>query len=148
MAEKLRQADPAAFRVLAKTPVPFQHRDVANHMLAYHTVIGEDSLGHVTRFSLNTLDRDSLLLPADEIAPFYRAWRAMCSQVRDAANEAWLSLTPGNLIILDNRRVLHGRSAISHGSGRVLCGCYVGYDDFNSKLSVLEQDLRRRHGLE
>ena len=34
----------------------------------------------------------------------------MCDEVRDPNNEAWFKLTPGNLIILNNRRVLHGLS--------------------------------------
>jgi hypothetical protein len=32
-----------------------------------------------------------------------------------------------------------GRSGISAASRRRLCGCYISYEDFTSKLSVLEQ---------
>ena len=137
----MQEKDPAARRLLSKTPVPFQHRDKKHHMVAYHTVIGTDASGDVTRFSLNTLDRDSLRLPPDDVLPFYKAWKTMCDEVRDPANEAWFKLEPGSLILLNNRRVLHGRSGISLSSTRVLCGCYVSYEDYTSRLSVLEHTL-------
>ncbi|MGI9624753.1 MAG: alkaline phosphatase family protein, partial [Acidimicrobiales bacterium] len=37
-------------------------------------------------------------------------------------------LGPGELVIFDNRRVLHGRSSFRGGSGRHLQGCYVDMD--------------------
>ena len=52
VAQKLQQHDPAAFRLLSKVPVPFQHRDRHNHMVSYHTVIGRDTEGNVRQPSL------------------------------------------------------------------------------------------------
>ena len=48
VAHKLEQTDPAALRLLSTWPVPFQHRDKDNHMVAYHTVIGRDPDGNVS----------------------------------------------------------------------------------------------------
>jgi len=174
VAHKLQQEDPAALQLLSTRPVPFQHRDKDNHMVAYHTIIGCGPDGTVTRFSLNTLDRGSLHLSPDEVPQFYRAWKSLCDEVRRPSNEAWIKLEPGNLIVLNNRRVLHGecphrverhqrlerltalsrfhtadlseppsgRSGISASSRRRLCGCYISYEDFTSKLSVLEEHAR------
>jgi len=48
-------------------------------------------------------------------------------------------LEPGQLLIFDNSRVLHGREAIL-GNGRVLSGAYVGEDMWRSRLRVLERE--------
>mmetsp|Transcript_7297 Transcript_7297/g.25101 ORF Transcript_7297/g.25101 Transcript_7297/m.25101 type:complete len:94 (-) Transcript_7297:378-659(-) len=78
-------------------------------------------------------------LPPSQVLRFYKAWQQLCSIVADPSNEAWLKLMPGQLIIIDNKRVMHGRSEISPRSGRVLVGCYLSHEDFASKLAVLEK---------
>ena len=40
-------------------------------------------------------------------------------------------------IVIDNHRVLHGRSAFN--GKRRMCGAYVGMDEFRSKLMVLNE---------
>lgn len=40
--------------------------------------------------------------------------------VADERVPAWLSLAPGDVLLLDNRRVLHGRTAIAAGASRLL----------------------------
>ena len=39
--------------------------------------------------------------------------------------------------VLDNHRVLHGRSAFS--GKRRMCGAYIGVDEYRSKLAVLRE---------
>ncbi|EKX36051.1 hypothetical protein GUITHDRAFT_155346 [Guillardia theta CCMP2712] len=139
VAEDLKEIDSDSFNFLCETPVPFQHTDKENHLVSYHTVFGKDADGNVIRFSLNTLDRDVMRLPPSQVLRFYKAWQQLCSIVADPSNEAWLKLMPGQLIIIDNKRVMHGRSEISPRSGRVLVGCYLSHEDFASKLAVLEK---------
>jgi len=71
----------------------------------------------------------------------------MTAIVKDPDNEGWLKLEPGEMIVINNRRVMHGRSEISGSSGRVLCGCYINYEDFLSKIRVLNEHLRTRNRL-
>jgi len=40
-------------------------------------------------------------------------------------------------LVLDNHRVLHGRSAFS--GKRRMCGAYIGVDEYRSKLAVLSE---------
>ena len=49
--------------------------------------------------------------------------------------EYWCKLQPGNAVIFDNHRVLHGRAAFV--GGRRLCGAYINHDDYRSRLAVL-----------
>ena len=55
--------------------------------------------------------------------------------MRDKENELWVQLKPGKAVIMDNWRVLHGRSAFT--GYRRMVGCYIGYDDFKSRLKTL-----------
>src|SRR5277367_3131141 len=50
----------------------------------------------------------------------------------------WLLMTYCVLVaVLDNHRVLHGRSAFS--GKRRMCGAYIGVDEYRSKLAVLRE---------
>lgn len=50
---------------------------------------------------------------------------------------------PGDLVIFDNRRVLHGRTSIDAAGGRrVLHGTYIDHDEIHSRLRVLHRRLR------
>lgn len=45
--------------------------------------------------------------------------------------------------MFDNRRVLHARDGFDPATGdRVLQGCYVGRDDFESRLKLLRRGGR------
>ena len=41
------------------------------------------------------------------------------------------------VIVVDNHRVLHGRSAFD--GKRRMCGAYIGIDEYRSKLTVLQE---------
>jgi len=138
VAEELKERDPEAFEFLCETPLPFQHRDPENHVVAMHTVFGRCELGHLNRFSMNALDRDTLHLPPDQVPLFYKAWQALVAVVQDPALECWHRLEPGGLILIDNQRVMHGRSAFTASSGRILVGCYISREDWRSTKRVLE----------
>ena len=47
-------------------------------------------------------------------------------------------------MIVDNRRVLHGRKAFTSAGGRHLQGCYADRDGLLSTLAVLRHRLDRR----
>jgi gamma-butyrobetaine dioxygenase len=48
-------------------------------------------------------------------------------------------LQPGEILVFNNRRMLHGRRAFTlpGGCARRLIGAYVGADEWRSRLSVL-----------
>jgi len=50
---------------------------------------------------------------------------------------------PGDLVVFDNRRILHGRTPIeADGGTRVLHGTYIDHDEIYSRLRVLTRRLR------
>ena len=69
-----------------------------------------------------------------QISKFYRAMQNLIRIVQDPKNEYWISLNPDKVLIFDNYRLLHGRSAIN-GGPRVLMSSYINRDDFLIRCS-------------
>jgi alpha-ketoglutarate-dependent taurine dioxygenase len=71
---------------------------------------------------------------------FYDAYRRFAECLFDPDAALSFKLEPGELFAVDNRRVLHGRTAFSSAGQRHLQGCYVDMDGLLSRLAVLERD--------
>ena len=49
---------------------------------------------------------------------------------------------PGDLLMMDNYRLLHGRTAYNPNEGkRYLQGCYIDYDSSEGKLRHLKRNF-------
>lgn len=83
----------------------------------------------------NNSDR-STLCPKDAIN-FYKALQIWSKLLKSQEFEFRIKLTPGMFVMFNNWRVLHGRSSFT-GSRR-LVGCYIGMDDFRSRLRVVSK---------
>ena len=77
-------------------------------------------------------------IPFDAMADYYAAYRAMARLVEDPAMGVSFRLSPGDAFVVDNTRVLHGRTAFTGAGGRWLQGCYADKDGLLSALAVLE----------
>jgi hypothetical protein len=83
-----------------------------------------------------------LRLPASQVEPFYASYRLFASLSRDARFQLELHLSNGNLVVFDNRRVLHGRTAFSSAKFlRHLRGCYLTRDSVYSETALLRPKL-------
>ena len=79
---------------------------------------------------------------AEKLADWYRGYTLFARLIADAAFHIQVQLQPGDLFIVDNRRVLHGRTAYdSSGGTRHLQGCYADIDGLHSTIRVLEATL-------
>jgi gamma-butyrobetaine dioxygenase len=80
-----------------------------------------------------------LRLPARECSAFYSAYRQFANLLRDARFQAVTALKPGDLVLFDNQRILHGRKAfISANHPRHLRGCYLTRDSVYSTAALLQ----------
>jgi [2-(trimethylamino)ethyl]phosphonate dioxygenase len=77
------------------------------------------------------------LLPFDEMEPFYAAYRAFGAMRESTSYQLRIAMGPGDLYMVDNRRVLHGRTGFSAGGARHLQSCYIERDELVSRLTVL-----------
>ena len=52
-------------------------------------------------------------------------------------------LAPGDMLVMDNYRTLHGRSSYNLSIGeRHLQGCYIDHDSAESKISHIKNKLK------
>ena len=87
---------------------------------------------------LNNWIRDTLHLPAEKMAAWYRAYKVLWQLFHSDAHQLEFTLKPGQMVAFDNRRVLHGRREFDPNSGaRHLQGTYLDRDMLASRLRVL-----------
>ena len=142
-AEALRDTDPQAFELLVAQPVTFASRATSWDIVNRATVIDVDEDGDVLGSRLHPALLGPVdVLPESQMA-FYKALRALLAIVSDAAMQLRFRLRAGECQVFNNRRMLHARDGFDPTTGdRLLQGCYVGLDDFESRLAVLRRGGR------
>ncbi|KAK2590187.1 hypothetical protein QQS21_012138 [Conoideocrella luteorostrata] len=131
-AHRLRKEFPEAYEVLRKVKVPWHasgNQGIAIAPDKAYPVI-EAGTKRLYRIRWNNDDRGVVPLNVD-VDEWYKAARRWDSILRRKQNEYWFQLTPGRVLIFDNWRVLHGRSAFE--GLRRICGGYINRDDFISR---------------
>ncbi|MBV8910993.1 MAG: TauD/TfdA family dioxygenase [Gammaproteobacteria bacterium] len=145
LAEHLRATAPEAFARLAATPVPFHYRSQDAELYAERPLIQLSSRGEVTAVHYNSRSIAPLRLPVQDTGPFYDAYRRFAHLLRHARFMLRLRLEAGMLVVFDNQRVLHGRSAFSSAKHpRHLRGCYLSRDSVYSEAALLRRQLTQR----
>jgi gamma-butyrobetaine dioxygenase len=145
-AEALRRRDEAAFRVLANTPVRFRFRDATTELVASVPLIELDVAGRVQAVHFSPRLDFVPLAPPQVLSAYYRARRAFDHLLRSPEFEIRFLLDAGELLIMDNRRLLHGRTGFDPAEGlRHLQGCYIDIDAPRSLYRVLRR--RRAEGM-
>ena len=132
LAEALRRDDPESFQTLTEVQVPGRYIEPGVFLWAERPAIRLNGAGEVEQISFNNYDRAPFILPPQDMAAFYRAYRALHGRIVARANWLTLPLRPGMALIMDNWRVLHGRNG--YLGTRVFCGCYHNREDFESAL--------------
>jgi gamma-butyrobetaine dioxygenase len=100
-------------------------------------VVSLDARGEVQSVHYNTR---SAQLPADADARYYAAYQRFGRMLESPAYRIRFKLDPGDLFIVDNLRVLHGRTGYAASGGeRHLQGCYADRDGLRSTLAVLSR---------
>lgn len=145
VAEALRRAQPRAFEIMSSTPVRFRYIDADTELTASAAPIELDVTGALKAIHFSPrLDFVPLFAP-DVLDAYFRARRQLDQCLRAAEFEIRFLLRPGDLVMFDNCRLLHGRTGFDPSQGlRHLQGCYIDIDGPRSLWRV----LRRRLGSE
>jgi len=83
----------------------------------------------------------------ETLAKWYEGRRLLAAYAADPAFEYQFKLTPGDCLVMDNHRTLHGRTAFAEDGYRFLQGCYIDHEGPESRYRVLlrngaQQDSR------
>ncbi len=147
LAEHLRVTDPDAFSLLAQTPVPFRYRSKDAELYAERPLIQLSCRGEVAAVHYNSRSIAPLRLPPRETTAYYAAYRCFALLLRDSRLQLKLGLADGDLVVFDNQRVLHGRTAFSSAKhARHLRGCYLTRDSVYGAAALLRRALERKSG--
>jgi gamma-butyrobetaine dioxygenase len=143
VAENLRAEHPQAFETLARVEVPFAFCDDTAELRARRPLFIVSPAGELLAVHYNNRSIAPLRLHPDELLQFYSAYRLFAGLLRDSRFEFRIKLGNGDLVAFNNRRLLHGRTAVVPGAAkRWLQGCYLDHDGMLSNLAVLERNLQ------
>jgi len=142
IARRLLDEDREAFRLLSRYCARFEYRGSGDVCLTTHKPmieLGPD--GELVAVRCNNRSAGPLTgVPFDDMPGYYSAYRRFAELVDDPDMAVRFKLKPGECFIVDNTRVLHGRTGYGSASGsRWLQGCYADRDGLLSRLCVLEQ---------
>ena len=141
VAEDLREADPEAFELLSTVTVPFRFHDDDYDIRSRKQVITLDEDGALKEICFNAHIAGILDIAPDLMPRYYTAYRTFMQMSRDPAYLVTFKLQAGEMVVFDNRRVLHGREAFDPNTGRRHPrGCYVDRGEFESRLRVLSRN--------
>jgi gamma-butyrobetaine dioxygenase len=140
VADELRSTDPRGFDLLASVPVTFTYRDATAELVARASIVETDRDGVVRAIRFNPRSMRPPRTTNDRLARWYEAYLAFARMLADPRHQVRFRLDPGDLFVVDNRRVLHGRAAFEPASGtRHLQGCYADIDGLHSTVAVLSR---------
>ena len=130
-AELLRGEEPGAFELLSTRSVPFRWSgdgfDLRNRGPLIEVEEGGPEAGAIRAVRYNNRSAAPFDQPFDEMTAFYEAFRTFAQLLHREDLEYRFTLAPGECLVFDNERVLHGR----HGEAdpeRYLQGCYLDRD--------------------
>lgn len=139
-AEKLRDANPEGFALLAGYPARFEYKGSDGVCLRSRRPMIELSPdGELIGIRFNNRSSAPIVdVPFDKMEAYYAAYRQLGEIIDDPAMGVSFKLEPGESFIVDNTRVLHARLGYSGAGSRWLQGCYADKDGLLSTLAAME----------
>ena len=135
IARRMESEHPDEFETLSTVMVPGQYIGDGSHLMAARPVFRHDHTGRLVQVSFNNYDRAPFLLAETDMIAFYDALRVFEELANDPSMQWRHVLQPGEALLLDNWRVLHGRAAYT--GTRRMCGAYLNREDVESRLRML-----------
>jgi gamma-butyrobetaine dioxygenase len=146
-AATLAGEDPGAYALLSEESWRWRWSDVTTELETTAPVIETGRDGSVRQIRYNERSRCPAICLPEVAGDLLGALAQFAVLVADPARQTRVRLRPGDALITDNRRTLHGRTAFASGGERHLQGAYADMDGLRSTLAVLRRGLTvRRRG--
>ncbi len=137
---QLRQTNPEALQIMTDYAVEFRlWSKKADTMSMSPPVIlderGELALLRYANWTVQPLKT----VPFDRFPDWYDAYRALAEQINAPENRVSYRCSPGEMLLINNHRVLHGRDAFDDGLGRRhFQQVYMELDDLSGFRRIVE----------
>ena len=140
LAEQFRIQHPEEFNVLSRVNASFYKVNPNYTPPAYFRnsrpiIVTDQDGGEVKAVHWNPHNDSPLCADPQWVEPFFDARWKFAHMLETFPYKHKFRLTPGDLIVFNNRRMSHARNPFSlNGGERHLQGCYVNIDDFRSAV--------------
>lgn len=139
VANTLRERDSNQFDLLSTLPVRHSFRNDEFEFWSEFPMISINVWGEVDQIRCANQHMKPFHLPVDVMDAYYDAYRTFSQMLISDEFQVSFKLKPGDLYMVNNHRVLHGRTGFSSGGARHMQHCYVSRDGILSRLAQLSR---------
>ena len=138
--EKLKKKFPKYYEILTQVKIRFQFKDPSVVLESWAEMIQLDQYKAFKQVRFSPRLDFVPLLDKKQLELFYKARKKISELYNSNYFKIEFKLNPGDLLMMDNHRLLHGRTAYKTNEGnRFLQGCYIDYDSTEGKLNYLKK---------
>ena len=138
VANHLKDNNPSFFEILTRIKVKFRFTDKDVVLVNYGQLIELDENKKIKQVRFSTRLDFVPILAKDELDHYYMARKKISKLYNSKKFKIEFKLAPGDLLMMDNHRLLHGRTVYDANEGkRFLQGCYIDYDSSEGKMRHL-----------
>jgi len=140
VAAHLKENNPKYFEILTKIKVKFKFTDKDIILENSGELIELDEQNNFKQIRFNTRLDYVPLLEKDQLDIYYKARKEISELYNSERFRIEFKLMPGDIMMMDNHRLLHGRTVYDANKGkRFLQGCYIDHDSSEGKLRHLKR---------
>jgi gamma-butyrobetaine dioxygenase len=144
VAAHLKKNNPKYFEILTKVKVKFKFTDKDVVLENRGELIELDEQDKFKQIRFNTRLDYVPVLEKNQLDLYYKARKAISDLYNSDQFRIEFKLMSGDIMMMDNHRLLHGRTFYNANEGkRFLQGCYMDHDSSEGKL----KHLKRKFGL-
>ena len=138
--EKLKKEFPDYYKILTEIKVRFQFVDKNIILEDWAEMIKVDEYGEFKQVRFSPRLDFVPLIEKEKLEIYYSARKKISELYNSDHYRIEFKLLPGDLLMMDNYRLLHGRTTYDTNEGtRFLQGCYIDYDSTEGKLRHLKR---------
>ncbi len=138
--EELKKKYPDYYKILTEIKVRYQFIDKNIVLEDWAEMIKLDENGKFRQVRFSPRLDFVPLIDKEKLKLFYSARNKISELYNSKKYKIEFKLMPGDLLMMDNYRLLHGRTSYDTNEGeRFLQGCYIDYDSTEGKLKHLKR---------
>ena len=140
VSEKLKQEFTDYYKILTEIKIRFQFIDQTIVLEDWAEMIQLDESGNFKQVRFSPRLDFVPLIDKEKLELFYSARKKLSELYNSENYKIEFKLLPGDLLMMDNYRLLHGRTKYDASEGnRFLQGCYIDYDSTEGRLKHLKR---------
>jgi gamma-butyrobetaine dioxygenase len=140
VATHLKKNNHEYFEILTKIKVKFKFTDKNVVLENKGELIELDEENNLKQVRFNTRLDYVPILEKKKLDLYYKARKKISDLYNSEKFRIEFKLMPGDIIMMDNHRLLHGRTVYDANEGkRLLQGCYIDHDSSEGKLRHLKR---------